>query len=132
MEDDDWASVPAHKRSEMRRRIANIRASLTIDNPPPEDRARAMQELGLSRASFQNLLRVMQAGAGLSPLQGTGPAPARTGGKTLDAVAAALIEQAIGNVGARSNTADVHRGARRSRRRNELLMTHSQTFRSSF
>jgi hypothetical protein len=113
VEEDDWASVPAHKRPEMRRRIAVIRAFLAIDDPTPSDRTRAMQELGLSRASFHNLVRVMQAGAGLSALQGTGPAPGRTGGKALDEVAAALIEQAIGNVGARSSTADVHREVER-------------------
>lgn len=111
--EDDWGSVPAQKRPEIRRRIAVIRSFLAIDDPTPEDRARAMQELGLSRASFHNLVRVMQAGAGLSEIQGTGPAPGKAGGRTLDAIVAALIEQAIENVGALSSTADVHREVER-------------------
>lgn len=110
--DDDWTSVPPHRRPEVRRRVAVVRRFLAIENPTPNDRAQAMAELGLSRASFHNLVRVMKAGGGLSELQGAGPAPGSTG-RPVDAVVDALIEKAIENVGADKTTADVHREVER-------------------
>lgn len=114
MEDLDWGDVPPLQRPEVRRRVAILDRFVALTDPTAADRKEAMEELGLSRPSFYNLVRVWREKRDARLLQGArAPRSGKPSGIKIDKVVASFIEIAIGNIGAAASTADVYREVQR-------------------
>lgn len=108
--DNPWEGLTAVKRVQLKQRIAVLDQFLSLLKPTPEERATAIETLGISRAAFYNLIAVWRKHRDprlLRTAHRTRPPGNRKTGVPLNPIAEGMMELAIRKTGADKSTSAI-------------------------
>lgn len=100
LESIDWSVIAAERRDDVRRRIEIIDAYLAIPKPSPNDRARAMALLGVSKSTFQKLVTAWRRTRDPTKIAGARRKPGLGRGRRLLPAVECIIAETIAALGA--------------------------------
>ena len=100
LESVDWSAIPAERRDEVKRRGEIVDRYLAIPKPSPDDRARAMALLGVSKSTFQKLVTAWRRTRDPTKLAGARRKPGPGGGRRILPEVECFIAETFAALGA--------------------------------